>query len=201
MARYHHGNLRRALLDAAVATIEDGGVSALRLRDLARRAGVSHAAPAHHFGDRAGLLAAVATEGFERFGDALAEAAALPGSTLLDLGVAYVRFAAEHPGHFQVMFHSEPPAEDHPELAAARVRTWGQLAEAAAQVSDRLGTDPLATATAAWSAAHGLAVLAGDGALPAELGTDPAAIARRVLAALFSGPPDGSAPDQASSHI
>lgn len=197
MTRYHHGNLRRALLDAAVTAIEDGGVSALRLRDLARRAGVSHAAPAHHFGDRAGLLAAVATEGFLRFGDALTDAASPPGSTLLDLGVAYVRFAVEHPGYFQVMFRGGLRDEDHPELVAARARTWDILADAAAQVSDRLGTDPLATATAAWSAAHGLAVLADDGALPAGLGSDPATVARRVLSPLFGGPHPGRPPTPA----
>lgn len=193
MTRYHHGNLPRTLIDAAVEAIEDGGVSSLRLRDLARRAGVSHAAPAHHFGDRAGLLAAVATEGFVRFGDALEEAAAPPGSTLLDLGVAYVRFAVDNPGYFQAMFRGELPDEGHPQLAAARARTWGILADAAAAVSDRLGLDPLATATAAWAAAHGLAVLATDGALPPELRGDPAAMARRVLASLFTGPPSAPA--------
>ena len=70
--RYHHGELRRALIDAALAVIERDGVSALSLRDLARRLGVSHAAPAHHFADKAALLVEIAREGYERFGAALA---------------------------------------------------------------------------------------------------------------------------------
>ena len=68
---YHHGDLRRALIDAAVGVIEHEGLAALSLRDLARRVGVSHAAPVHHFGDKAGLLTAVAAEGFSKLADAL----------------------------------------------------------------------------------------------------------------------------------
>ncbi len=66
---YHHGDLRRALLAAALEAIEESGPAALSLRDLARRAGVSHAAPAHHFGDKAGLLTALAAEGFDLLAD------------------------------------------------------------------------------------------------------------------------------------
>src|SRR5689334_25241030 len=96
---YHHGDLRRAILSAALDVIATDGPTALSLRDLARRAGVSHAAPAHHFKDKAGLLTAIAIDGYERLAVAL-EA----GSSLLELGAAYVRFALDHPAHFEVMF-------------------------------------------------------------------------------------------------
>src|SRR5918998_1426102 len=92
---YHHGNLRRAVLDAAITAIAESGPDALSLRQLATRIGVSHGAPAHHFGDRAGLLTAVAAEGYELLAEALTAAQRQAGD-FLDVGVAYVRFAVEH---------------------------------------------------------------------------------------------------------
>ncbi|CAM5543275.1 hypothetical protein STANM309S_00955 [Streptomyces tanashiensis] len=93
---YHHGELRQAVLAAALDVIATDGPGALSLRDLARRAGVSHAAPAHHFKDRTGLLTAIATQGYELL------AAGLAGTARLrERGVRYVRFAVEHPAHFQ----------------------------------------------------------------------------------------------------
>jgi AcrR family transcriptional regulator len=103
---YHHGDLPRALLDAAVHAILEVGPAAVSLRDLARRTGVSHAAPAHHFGDKAGLLTAVATDGFQLLAATLGEAYQATGS-FLEVGVAYVRFAATHRAHFEVMFRPE----------------------------------------------------------------------------------------------
>lgn len=97
---YHHGDLRRALLAAALEAIEEVGPTALSLRDLARRAGVSHAAPAHHFGDKAGLLTALAAQGFDLLAQALVQA----GDDLLEAGVAYVDFAVRHRAYFEVMF-------------------------------------------------------------------------------------------------
>src|SRR6478735_8486990 len=88
---YHHGDLRRAILSAALDVIATEGPSALSLRDLARRAGVSHAAPAHHFKDRTGLLTAIAAEGHALLSDELAEA-----PDLRERGVRYVRFATGH---------------------------------------------------------------------------------------------------------
>ncbi len=120
---YHHGDLRRALLSAAVQAIEESGPAALSLRDLARRAGVSHAAPAHHFGDRAGLFTAIAVQGFDALADALTEA----GDELLDLGVAYVEFAVRHRAHFEVMFHPDLYRADDSELRAARERSGAVL--------------------------------------------------------------------------
>src|SRR5919201_1889964 len=116
---YHHGDLPRVLLDTATQAILEVGPAAVSLRDLARRAGVSHAAPAYHFGDKAGLLTAVAADGFERLGAALREAYARTGS-FLEVGVAYVRFAVSHRAHFEVMFRPELYRPDDPELIRAR---------------------------------------------------------------------------------
>src|ERR1700716_2165854 len=93
---YHHGDLRRVLLQEAVASLRESGPTALSLRDVARRAGVSHAAPAHHFGDKAGVLTAIATEGFELLAAATGAATKQSGS-LIEGGMAYIRFAIEHP--------------------------------------------------------------------------------------------------------
>ena len=174
---YHHGDLRRALLDAAASAIEESGVTALSLRDLARRAGVSHAAPAHHFGDKAGLLTAMATEGYELLADAL-EAA----DGFLETGVAYVRFAVGHRAHFEVMFTPELYDRDDPALAAARDRTGGVLYRSAEDLPDA-AADPGAVrdaALAAWSIAHGFATLWLSGSLP-DLGASPDEAARLVL--------------------
>src|SRR5437660_3352898 len=84
---YHHGNLRRAVLDGALAAIAEHGVAALSLREVARRAGVSHAAPAHHFGDKKGVLTAIAVEGLE----GLTAATSAAGGDLLEGGLAYIR--------------------------------------------------------------------------------------------------------------
>src|SRR5688572_22189691 len=123
--RYHHGDLRRALLDGAVAAIDEVGPTAMSLRDVARRAGVSHAAPAHHFGDKAGLLSALAAEGFRGLAAELGRAAAT--GSFLEVGVAYVRFAVAHPAHFAVMFRPDLLHPDDPELVAARAASSAAL--------------------------------------------------------------------------
>ena len=99
--------------------IAEVGPAAVSLRDLARRTGVSHAAPAHHFGDKAGLLTAVAADGFRRLAATLGEAYEASGS-FLEVGVAYVRFAVTHRAHFEVMFRPELYRHDDPELVRAR---------------------------------------------------------------------------------
>ncbi|MFY1678827.1 TetR/AcrR family transcriptional regulator [Streptomyces sp. WMMC905] len=147
---YHHGDLRRAVLDAALDVIAAEGPAALSLRDLARRAGVSHAAPAHHFKDRAGLLTAIAVEGHGFLSEALGETA-----NLSDLGVRYVRFADRHPAHFQIMFRPDLLHTRDPELLTARERTRGRLLAA---VEGR-GGEQAAGFTAAWAMAHGFATL------------------------------------------
>ncbi|MEV0154791.1 TetR/AcrR family transcriptional regulator [Micromonospora sp. NPDC050686] len=176
---YHHGDLRRALLDAAAEAMAESGVAELSLRDLARRAGVSHAAPAHHFGDKAGLLTALATEGYQLLGEALREG----DDGLLEAGVAYVRFAVRHPAHFEVMFRPDLHRADDQDLAAARARTRELLRGGVAQ---HTGRDPDVDSLAAWSIVHGFATLWLSGALPPRLGTDPEAAARTVIRRLFS---------------
>ncbi|MCT2278357.1 TetR/AcrR family transcriptional regulator [Micromonospora chalcea] len=178
MASYHHGDLRRVLLDAAADAIADSGPAALSLRELARRAGVSHAAPAHHFGDKAGLLTAFATQGFDLLADALRQA----GDDLLDTGVAYVGFAVRHRAHFDVMFRPELYRADDPELTAARARSGDVLRD---RVTRRTGREPDTDALAAWSIVHGFATLWLSGALPPRTGDDPEAAARTVIGRLF----------------
>jgi len=119
---YHHGDLRQALLDAAEELLEREGVEALSIRAVARQVGVSHAAPAHHFGDLRGLLTALAADGFRRFALALAEAGPLAGQ-----GAAYVRFARDHPGLFLLMFRRGVLDTEDRTLRDARHRAFGIL--------------------------------------------------------------------------
>ncbi|OKI42202.1 TetR/AcrR family transcriptional regulator [Micromonospora sp. CB01531] len=177
---YHHGDLRRALLDAAVQAIGESGVAALSLRDLARRAGVSHAAPAHHFGDKTGLLTALAAEGFALLADELGRA----GDDLLEAGVAYVRFAVGHRAHFEVMFSPDLHRADDPALAAARARAGVALRGRVAALATP-SADPERDALAAWSIGHGFVTLWLAGALPPSAGRDPESAARSVIRRLF----------------
>ena len=159
---YHHGDLSRALVDAAQRLLETEGVSALSLRAVAREAGVSPAAPYHHFKDKNELLNAVADQGWRMLNAAIGEARAQANSVrgkLAEIGVAYVRFAREHPALYRVMYDVSREREDLPEYMHANESSYGQLRdtliEAGADPTDRVG---LETATmAAWSAAHGLA--------------------------------------------
>ncbi|MGI5168257.1 TetR/AcrR family transcriptional regulator [Spirillospora sp. CA-253888] len=179
MSPYHHGNLRPVLLDAAVDAIAQHGPAALSLRDLARRAGVSHAAPAHHFGDKTGLLTALAAQGYELLADAL-EAA---GPDILDAGVAYVRFAVSHRAHFEVMFQPGLHQQDDAEVAAASSRADRALQAALAATPEAGGEH---ADLAAWSIVHGFAALWISGALPKELGDDAGAAALPVIRRLFA---------------
>jgi AcrR family transcriptional regulator len=183
---YHHGDLRRALLAAAVEAITQSGPAAVSLRDLARRTGVSHAAPTHHFGDKAGLLTAVAVEGFELLAVELERA----GDDLLEVGLAYVRFAAGHRAHFEVMFQPGLYHADAPEVLAARARTRAALSGGLRTVA--AGRGELAEAPlAAWSIVHGFASLWLAGALPDDLEPDPGEAARPVIRMLFERRADG----------
>lgn len=152
---YHHGDLRRAVLDAALDVIATEGPSAISMRDLARRAGVSHAAPAHHFGDKRGLLTAIAVEGFETLAEYLSDTVGGPDE-LRELGVAYVRFAMDHPAHFEVMFRRDLCHEDDVALVAARGRTAVLLSGG---VDTVVPDGSLHAGLAAWSLAHGFATL------------------------------------------
>ncbi|MER6157195.1 TetR/AcrR family transcriptional regulator [Streptomyces sp. NPDC001868] len=186
---YHHGDLRRAILHAALDAIATDGPSALSLRDLARRAGVSHAAPAHHFKDRTGLLTAIAAEGHTLLAATLAEA-----GDLRDAGVRYVRFAREHPAHFQVMFRPELLREDDLELTTARALSRERLRTAVTGARpgtlDPVGADPRLAGIAAWSLSHGFATLLLSGNLTGVVGDqDPEEVFRTATELLFPTAP------------
>ncbi|WP_408991128.1 TetR/AcrR family transcriptional regulator [Streptomyces sp. 1268] len=184
---YHHGDLRRAILTTALDVITTEGPAALSLRDLARRAGVSHAAPAHHFKDRTGLLTAVAAEGYALFADALTGA-----PDLRERGVAYVRFAVTHPAHFQVMFQPDLYRTDDPDLLTARARATDALRAGVSGLPQAgRGEDDRLAGVAAWSLAHGFATLLLTGNLADAMeGRDPEE-AFRALAALVFAPENG----------
>ena len=188
---YHHGDLRQATIDEAVRVIAEEGPGALSLRDLARRLGVSHAAPTHHFGDKAGLLTAVAAEGYRLLAAELRRAYERTGD-FLEVGVAYVRFATRNRPYFDVMFRPELYHDDDPELTQARKESasmlYGPVSERPGAAGD--GRQVVEAGVAAWSLVHGLATLYLNGNIPANLGKDPERIARSVAGYLF-GPGDG----------
>jgi AcrR family transcriptional regulator len=189
---YHHGNLREALLEAAVEAIRESGPTSWSLRDLARRAGVSHAAPTHHFGDKRGLLTALGTEGFGRLARELERAWADSGS-FLEVGVAYVRFALANRPYFEVMYRPELLHVADPALAEARAAAARLLYGPLEAVSAADPTfDRNDAAIAAWSLVHGLATLWLSGNLPALAGDEPEAAARRIAGYLFHPIPAGS---------
>ena len=173
-AKYHHGDLRNALTRAAMDLLEESGLENLSLRGVARKAGVSAAAPYHHFKDKDALLAAVATEGFREFRDAMERHAAGhtdPADIRAGLGTGYVVFAQEHPALFRLMFTEGRYlfAEDA-ELVEISSQSYALLEQSVADMVDQagLGDDTaLKTRLAAssWAQAHGLAMLVGDGAL------------------------------------
>ncbi|MGW6286499.1 TetR/AcrR family transcriptional regulator [Streptomyces sp. NPDC055107] len=187
---YHHGDLRRVILDAALDVIATNGPGSLSLRDLARRVGVSHAAPAHHFKDRTGLLTAVAAEGYALFADALTGA-----PDLRERGVAYVRFAATHPAHFQVMFQPDLHRTDDPDLLAARARATEAVRAGVADLPPAgRGEDDRLAGLAAWSLAHGFATLLLSGNLAdAVEGRAPEAVFRSLTGLIFTS--DGKGDD------
>ena len=168
---YHHGNLKQVLLDAAVQLIAETGPRGFTLREVSRRAGVSHNAPYRHFRDKDELLAAVATEGFGRLMHAMQRAAprARPIDRLRGAGLAYVDFALRWPQHFAAMFDAPWDAKAYPECATAAERCFGTLlglvrdAQAAGQLPPG---GPEAFAYQAWSTVHGISKLANAGQLP-----------------------------------
>lgn len=178
---YHHGDLRRAILSAALEVIRNDGVAAISLRDLARRAGVSHAAPAHHFKDKAGLLTAIAAEGFELLAAVLTAVPAGTAHRLRDMGARYVEFALSHPAHFEVMFRPQLLRGDDPELTAAKERASRALYSGVEDLpAARRGPDVRRAGLAAWSLAHGFATLRLSGSLPA-LDVDPVEVFRALV--------------------
>jgi len=178
---YHHGDLRVALLAAAEALLAEGGPAAVTLRACARRAGVSHAAPQHHFRDLADLLAEVAARGFERLTVALRVARARSGedpvSRLQAVTRTYVEFARSNPALFRLMFRTDALNEENAVLQAAAIQTFAVMTDSVAvQRGDpAVSAEDLATRIRdpglmedillAWSQTHGFAQLCIEGQL------------------------------------
>src|SRR2546421_2308057 len=181
---YHHGDLRRAVLDGARAAVEADGAAALSLRQIARHAGVSHAAPAHHFGDKAGVFTAIAAEGFTQLAEVTGAALDATGD-LLEVGVAYVRFALDRRADFEIMFRPELYRSDDVAVSAARDAAAAVLFRA---VRRALGPgredEGWGGVGAAWAFTHGFATLWREGNFAAEPGDDPEAAVRLAAAAV-----------------
>ncbi|MEZ5660920.1 MAG: TetR/AcrR family transcriptional regulator [Burkholderiaceae bacterium] len=166
---HHHGNLRAALIQAGIELIAEGGAEALSIRRAAARAGVSHAAPAHHFPSLAHLRGAIVAEGFRRFTRAMEEEIARrpdsPREQVIGAGCGYQRFAGEHPGLFQLMFGGAKCADDpviDAELQQAAGESYGVLRRVCAPIlPGPAGSD--GNELFIWALAHGLASLTAAG--------------------------------------
>lgn len=163
---YHHGDLSRALVDAGRRILETEGPDALSLRAVAREAGVSPAAPYHHFKDKGELLDAVAAEGWRELGDAIALAraeATSPAVAVTEIGVAYIRFARENPALYRIMYRMACDRKTMPEHARKAEGGVGQVAEAilAAGAKPMTELDLQLIQIAAWCTAHGIAEMVG----------------------------------------
>ena len=183
---YHHGHLRRALLDAALQLLTEQDLAGLSLRQVARRAGVSEAAPYHHFASKAALVEALVAETLQQLAQALREATQGTEGTPLDrlvaVGVAYVRFAMEHHASFQILYRPELRRLSHPRPSAdgmtrspidqAGMAAYQVLLDAIVacqQAGVVVPGDPLPLALTAWATVHGLAQLLLDGVVGAEI--------------------------------
>ena len=176
---YHHGNLRRALLDEALATIRAEGVEGLTLREIGARLGVSRTALYRHFADKRALLTAVATEGFRMLRQQLVTAWEEGGrgpAASQAMGVAYVRFAVENPSHYRVMFSRfVDPEPREPELAVEAGGAFQALVDAVAALQrDGIvrADDTVLIARFVWAVVHGVAMLAIDSQLPEPGGVE-----------------------------
>ena len=161
---YHHGNLPAALIDAGLKLIEKKGVRALTLREIGARVGVSRMAAYRHFSDKADLLAAIREAGFSQFADALEQARSRAGKTfssrLRAMALAYVRFAAEHPAHFEVMFSWSPEHPARPSPAGERAFGILEHTIREGQQSGDVGPgDSVTIARVVWAQVHGVSIL------------------------------------------
>lgn len=168
---YHHGNLKEALVEAALTLIVANGPLGFTFAEAARQAGVSPAAPYRHFRDRDQLLAEIALRGFERFEAALARAwdQGLPDpmTAFLRIGKAYLHFARTEAGYYAAMFDAGIPPDASPELRLVSDRAFAILRDAAETIAARLPQDrhppSMMMALHIWSLSHGVASLFGHG--------------------------------------
>jgi AcrR family transcriptional regulator len=189
---YHHGTLRTTLLDKVARIIRERGVGVVSIREVARRARVSHGAPAHHFGNKSGLLTAFAVQGYNRLAETVRETIAAAGVTtppdvLAAMGRAYVKFAIDNPEHFRVMFPGESVDQQDPAYLAASDRCFGPLIDIVrrAEREGYLSDDPMLVAASAWSIVHGLASLWLSGRIQARTGVADADAIADDVARLF----------------
>jgi AcrR family transcriptional regulator len=154
-------DVQRAVLDGALDIIATEGAEAVSMREVARRAGVSHQAPYHYFGDRAGIFAAISEEGFRRFTDEFRRGLDLPGNIAANCLRAYVSFAVHHKGHYRVMFRSDICGiRTHEQTLSAADDAFLALLDLAEAVDpERDPADAMSLPVALWAQAHGLATL------------------------------------------
>lgn len=193
---YHHGDLHGALLKAAKTVAEREGINGLTLRAVAREAGVSHAAPAHHFGDVTGLLSELAAIGFKKFSEQLGAATCsdtAPEAVAARKASAYVAFAQDNPCMFQLMFRGERLDHDRPALREASEAAFIKLASIVAArrheevVPDHLTLEQAADIARIWSMVHGFAMLYLDGRLsPIMDGLPPGTTVEALLATMMT---------------
>ncbi len=163
--------LRRQVLDAAVAIAATSGPDAISMREVARLAGVSHQAPYHHFGDRAGIFAAISEEGFRMLEESIEASTSLGTAAMCE---AYVHFALAHKGHFRVMMRNDLCSlEDYPSALVQADRAFNALRNEVVIIVGGDSHEDEANAHTAymWSVAHGLATLLLDGPLLKKLGS------------------------------
>jgi AcrR family transcriptional regulator len=179
-ATYHHGNLRAALVRAAMELLEESGENALSLRAVARRAGVSPAAPYRHYADRETLVSAVAAVGYRELAERLTAAHPSPSTPeqFASVAIAYVQFALERPALFRIMF-GEPCDHDNDERIAATEAVSLYVRAIVERTFPQADADAMATAI--WALVHGLAFLYLDRKLDA---TTPSVVADGVTAAI-----------------
>jgi AcrR family transcriptional regulator len=200
---YHHGALHEALLKAAEKVLERDGLQGLTLRAVAREAGVSHAAPTHHFGDLTGLVSELAAIGFRQFNAAMVQARSVPGSMLeksMASAKAYVAYARAHPGMYGLMFRTERLDMTRPSLHEAASASFAGLAGAIGAsrheqiAAEALSLDQAAAIARAWSLVHGFTTLLLDGRLTDILhrlpeGTDAEMLLHAMLRSTVVRPP------------
>jgi AcrR family transcriptional regulator len=189
---YHHGDLRAALLAAAEQELTDKGVEGFSLRSVAKRAGVSHAAPSHHFGDTNGLLTALAAEGFTRFQDTLdarEQGASDPRDKAVRAGLGYLEFAIARPALFRLIFSSVRPDFATVELQGAANRAYDHLVGLVSALGGH-DTDVIAL----WATSHGIADLAAGQRMRTLQGKPPQEREAMIRAVLLRCLP-GAAPE------
>jgi AcrR family transcriptional regulator len=183
---YHHGQVERAGIDGAVEEVETVGVAAASMRRIARRAGVSHAALAYKFGDKAGIFTAVATEGFRLAAEMIGATADGPDG-FVHGGQTYIAFALTHRGYFEVMFRPNLYRGNDPDLVAAKAAAFDVLYGSARASLEAYhpgavtNDDVQGLVLAGWSASHGFATLALTANLSEHLDGDTAALASQVV--------------------